>query len=384
MMAKRLDLEDLEEHSLAPYAQRSARTCGREHQEEEHDYRSVYQRDRDRIVHSTAFRRLQYKTQVFVNHEGDHYRTRLTHTLEVSQIARTMARALRLNEDLVEAVALAHDLGHTPFGHTGEDALRDLMTDFGGFEHNIHGLRVVEVLERRYVEFQGLNLAWETREAIAKHVSRYDHPETRKFDPDLWPPLEAQVVDAADSIAYSCHDLDDGLSSGLMDESDLGKVDLFRRARAEADAKAPGADQRRRRALIVRTLINWLATDLIETTATGVEENRVRSVDDVRRAPDRIVRVSPEMAERKREMEEYLFSRLYRHSYVCRMANKARMYVERIFNAYIADQRMLPPEYRERAERDGLERTVCDYIAGMTDRYAQDEYIKLFIPHERM
>lgn len=376
--------DEREEALLAPCAQRSRDTRGRAHPEPEHEYRSAYQRDRDRVIHSTAFRRLQYKTQVFVNHEGDHYRTRLTHTLEVSQIARTIARALALNEDLVEVVALAHDLGHTPFGHTGEDALRELMRDHGGFEHNIHGLRVVDVLERRYAAFQGLNLTWETRESIAKHTTRYDHPDVASFDPALAPLLEAQIVDAADSIAYSCHDLDDGLASGLVSERDLAGVELFRWARAEAEATAPAAAERRGRALVVRLLINRLVSDLVSTTRANIERMGLRSVADVRRAPERPVGVSAELAELKHEMEDFLFARLYRHYYVCRMANKARRYVEELFRAHVADPRILPTEYRSRAEQDGIERTVCDYIAGMTDRYAQDEYVKLFLPHERM
>ncbi|HRU04469.1 MAG TPA: deoxyguanosinetriphosphate triphosphohydrolase [Candidatus Brocadiia bacterium] len=384
MIRSRQELEDREDAWLAPYAQRSRDSRGRQHPEPEHAYRPVYQRDRDRVVHSTAFRRLEYKTQVFLNHEGDHYRTRLTHTLEVSQIARTIARALALNEDLVEVVALAHDLGHTPFGHTGEEALRELMKDHGGFEHNVHGLRVVDVLERRYAEFPGLNLAWETRECIAKHSSRYDHPSLSAFDAAEKPLLEGQVVDAADSIAYSCHDLDDGLASGLLDERGLASVELFRRAREEADRRAPAAGERQRRAGIVRALINTLVTDFLQATQENLERFGVKSVADVRRAPAPLAGFSERMKPLKKEFEDFLFRALYRHYRVCRMANKARHFLERLFEAYISDSRTLPDDYQERARRGSLHQVVCDYIAGMTDRYAQDEYLKLFMPYEHV
>ena len=383
-IATRERIEEREDATLAPYAQRSRNSRGRLHAEPEHPLRAVYQRDRDRVIHSTAFRRMEYKTQVFVNHEGDHYRTRLTHTLEVAQIARSVARALALNEDLVEAVALAHDLGHTPFGHSGEDALHELMQGHGGFEHNIHGLRVVDVLERRYVGFAGLNLTWETREGIAKHMTRYDHPSLDEFDPSQQPLLEAQVVDVSDSIAYSCHDLDDGLSGGLLGGKDLAAVEMLRRAGAEASRAAAGADGRQRRGFIVRTLINWLVTDLVENTLQNLEERGVRSVEDVRAAEGRLVVFSQEMAELKKDLEDYLFTHLYRHYRVCRMANKAKLFVKRLFEAYAEAPGTLPPEYQERARVEGLERTVCDFIAGMTDRYAQGEYMKLFMPYEQL
>jgi len=377
-------IEEHEEALLAGYAQRSRDSRGRRHSEAEHDYRAIYQRDRDRVVHSTAFRRLEYKTQVFVNHEGDHYRTRLTHTLEVAQVARTIARALALNEDLVEAVALAHDLGHTPFGHSGEDALRELMADKGGFEHNVQGLRVVDLLEHRYVDFPGLNLSWEVRESIAKHVTRYDHPTFQEFDPLRRPLLEAQVVEAADSIAYTCHDLDDGVAAGILSESDLDDVGILRRLKAEASRRAPGARERLRRALVIRLLINLLVTDLIETTLSRIEAMSIRSVEDVRSASENVVAFSPRTAELKRELEDYLFARVYRNWRVNRMANKARRFVKELFDAYVVEPNNLPTDYQERAARDGLKQTVCDYIAGMTDRYAQDEYLKLFMPYERV
>jgi dGTPase len=379
----REQIDDREEQTLAPYAQLSRRSAGRCHAEPEHAYRSIYQRDRDRVIYSTAFRRLEYKTQVFVNHEGDHFRTRLTHTLEVAQVARTIARALCVNEDLTEAVALAHDLGHTPFGHSGEDALRELMHGHGGFEHNVHGLRVVDHLERRYAQFPGLNLSWETRECIAKHVTRYDHPSLEEFDPSRRPLLEGQIVEASDSIAYTCHDLDDGLSAGLLGEQDLGAVEMLCRVRDEATRRAPEADERQRRGLMVRTLIGRLVTDLIETTQENLNAMHLQSVEDVRAAPRHAVAFSEPMGSLKHELEDYLFERLYRHWRVNRMANKARRFVKELFGAYVTEPNNLPTEYQERAESEGLEQTVCDYIAGMTDRYAQDEYLKLFVPYER-
>ena len=383
-MLTRERIEEFEDARLAPYAQRSRDSRGRAHPEPEHAYRSVYQRDRDRVVHSTAFRRLEYKTQVFVNHEGDHYRTRLTHTLEVAQVARTIARALCLNEDLVEAVALAHDLGHTPFGHSGEEALRELMADHGGFEHNVHGLRVVDVLERRYMDFPGLNLSWETRESIAKHVTRYDHPTLQGFDPSLRALMEAQVVEVSDSIAYTCHDLDDGLAAGILDQDDLAAVEMLRRVKAKADERAPQADERQRRGLIVRMLIDAFVTDLIQTTEGNVADMGIGSVDDVRSAPRNAVGFSEETETLKCELEEHLFRRVYRNRHVSRMADKAKRCVNELFLAYVAEPKNLPAEYRDRADREGREETVRDYIAGMTDRYALDEYRKLFLPYERV
>ena len=382
-MSARRRIEEREAAWLDPYAQRSGESRGRKHAETEHPDRSAYQRDRDRIVHSTAFRRLEYKTQVFVNFEGDHYRTRLTHTLEVAQIARTIARALVVNEDLVEAVALAHDLGHTPFGHSGEDALHELMAEDGGFEHNLHGLRVVDVLERRYVRFPGLNLTYETREGIAKHQTDYDHPECGDFDPASQPLLEHQIVDVSDGLAYSCHDLDDGLASGLLDERELREVTLANEAFAEADRDAPD-EGGRRRSYVARYLINLFVTDLLAETLRRIEGKGVRDVADVRRAPGRLVGFSEPVAARKKDLDVFLFDRLYRHYRVCRMANKAKLFVKRLFEAYTDDPRTLPEDYQARAEGDGLKRVVCDYIAGMTDRYAQKEYNRLFMPFESM
>ena len=377
-------LEEREQHILAPYAAHSAQSQGRAHPEPEHPYRTCYQRDRDRVIHSTAFRRLEYKTQVFVNHEGDYYRTRLTHTLEVAQIARTIARALALNEDLVEAVALAHDLGHTPFGHSGEDALRELMREHGGFEHNLHGLRVVDTLEHRYVQFPGLNLTREVREAMAKHRTRYDHPPPSEFDDGLQAPLEAQVVEAADTIAYDSHDLDDALKAGLVQEEDLAGVALWELAAERAEREFGGLSPESRRVQVVRFLINQEATGLLEQTCANLETAGVTSPEEVRQAARPLVEFDRAMRELQAELQEFLMERVYRHYRVVRMATKARRFIEELFTAYIQSPEQLPESALRLRQEDGLHRVVCDYIAGMTDRYAQDEHLKLFAPFERV
>jgi dGTPase len=379
----REEIEKREERELAPYAMRSGRSRGRAHAEPEHPLRPAYQRDRERIIHSTAFRRLQYKTQVFVNHEGDHYRTRLTHTIEVAQIARAIARFLNLNEDLSEAVSLAHDLGHTPFGHSGEDALRELMKGHGGFEHNLHGLRVVDILERRYPQFRGLNLTWEVRESIAKHVTTYDHPSTRDFDPGLRPLLEAQVVEAADSIAYVSHDLDDGLGAGILDASVFEKVELLTVVARDVSPLQADLSARDHRNEAVRTLINLLVTDLCSTTAERLREMNIASVEAVRGAPGNLVALSPDMHRLKEDLQKHLHKQVYEHYRVARMSNKARRLVKEIFTEYVRQPKQLPPDYQAWAEQTGLHQGVCDYVAGMTDRYAQEEYAKLFSPNER-
>jgi len=287
---RREAMEARERRELSACAMRSGESRGRAHPEEEHPHRTAYQRDRERIVHSTAFRRLQYKTQVFVNHEGDHYRTRLTHTMEVAQIARAIARILNVNEDLTEAIALAHDLGHTPFGHSGEDALRDLMKEHGGFEHNVHGLRVVDVLEHRYPAFLGLNLTWEVRESIAKHVTTYDHPTVRQFDPELRMVIEGQIVEAADGIAYVSHDLDDALGAGILHEDVFNAVDLLKDLSHDPALQEPDLAGRFRRNGIVRALINRLVTDLCTRTVACIGEMGIASTEDARRAPENVVR----------------------------------------------------------------------------------------------
>ena len=383
-MLTRKDIEEREERYLAPYAMKGMHTRGRVHPEEEHPYRSVYQRDKDRIIHSTAFRRLEYKTQVFVNHEGDYYRTRLTHTIEVAQISRCISRVLNLNEDLAEAIAVAHDLGHTPFGHSGEDALRVLMKDHGGFEHNIQGLRVVDVLENRYSKFSGLNLSWEVRESIAKHKSLYDNPNTSQFEMNKQPLLEAQIVDIADSIAYDNHDIDDSLKAGLIMESDLEGIELWRYAKDKVKEQYGNIGKDLEKTQAVKYLIDLEVTDLIEHTQSMLEKMKTKTTNDVQQCKERLVSFSPGLDKKKQELQVFLQNNVYNHYRVARMADKARRFVEDLFKAFIENPMQLPPEYQKWIEKEGLYQGVCDYIAGMTDRFAQDEYLKLFYPYERM
>jgi len=379
------EIEDREDRELAPYAMKSKDSRGRKYPEEEHQYRSIYQRDRDRIIHSTAFRRLEYKTQVFVNHEGDYYRTRLTHTIEVSQIARSIARALNLNEDIAEAIALAHDLGHTPFGHSGEDALKKLMEGHGGFEHNLHGLRVIDILEQKYPNFPGLNLSWELKESIVKHTSPYDHTSTTtEYNIDEKPLLEAQIVDKADSIAYDNHDLDDSLKAGIITDSDLQTVDLWRETQKKVKQKYVINNRDILIAQTVRTLINMEVTDLLENTLSRLKREGIKTVKDVRNHPDLIVSFSPALSEQKKRLQEFLFKNVYQHYRVARMSDKAKRFLEELFVAFIKNPKQLPVEYQKWIEEAGLYQAVCDYIAGMTDRFAQDEYKKLFYPYERV
>ena len=342
--------------------------------------RSEFQRDRDRIIHSTAFRRLEYKTQVFVNHEGDLFRTRLTHSLEVAQIGRGIARALRLNEDLVEAVSLAHDLGHTPFGHAGQDALNDCMRDYGGFEHNLQSLRIVDQLEERYAAFDGLNLCFETREGIVKHCS-LDNARTlgdlgERFLNRAQPSLEAQICNLADEVAYNNHDVDDGLRSGLITLEQLEGVGLFARHVADVRATYPGLAGRRLIHETIRRMINALVCDLIETTAGNIVCQAPGSLADVRQGPP-LAAFSDELREAQREMKRFLRAELYQHYQVLRMTSKARRIITELFAAFISDPRLLPPQYLLPADGD-QPRAVADYIAGMTDRYAMKEHRRLF------
>jgi dGTPase len=365
---------------LAPFAAHDSQTRGRVHPEPSAAPRGEFQRDRDRIVHSTAFRRLEYKTQVFVNHEGDHFRTRLTHSLEVAQIARTIARLLQLNEELTEAVSLAHDLGHTPFGHAGQDALNACMKDHGGFEHNLQSLRVVDRLEQRYAEFDGLNLCYETREGILKHCSPANARELgelgQRFLDKKQPSLEAQVANLADEIAYNNHDVDDGLRSGLIGEDALRETRLFARHHDEVRAKYPELNGRRVVHEIVRRMINTLILDLVATTRANLDQAGVRSLADVRSAAP-LVGFSQDMLEQQRELKRYLRQHLYRHYKVMRMTSKAARIIQSLFDAFMAEPRLLSPEHQENVERDGA-RAIADYIAGMTDRYAMREYRRLF------
>ncbi|NLG50947.1 MAG: deoxyguanosinetriphosphate triphosphohydrolase [Chloroflexi bacterium] len=383
MLADRRELENLEDRELAPYAQRSGASRGRQYPEEEHPYRTAFQRDRDRILYTTAFRRLEYKTQVFVNHEGVHYRTRLTHTLEVAQIARTIARALRVNQDLVEAIAMAHDLGHTPFGHSGESALHEIMADKGGFNHNTHGLRIVEELEERYPGFPGLNLTWEVREGIIKHATDYDVPEAEGYEPDHRPTLEAQIINVADEIAYNTHDLDDGLRAELLAPQQLRGLALWEQA---LDALGLSGDTITPldRGRIVRYLTNLAVSDVLHATDARLQELQPRSVEDVRRQPADLVQYSEEMQPKNRQLKAFLLTNLYRHWRVMRMQEKAKRTIDRLFHVYQAEPLQLPYEVQERIPAEGLQRVICDYIAGMTDRFALEEYGKLFDPYERV
>jgi dGTPase len=369
---------------LAPYAARPERSRGRRHREAPPRGRSEYQRDRDRIVHSTAFRRLEYKTQVFVNHEGDLFRTRLTHSLEVAQIARSVARSLRLDEDLTEAIALAHDLGHTPFGHTGQDSLNACMKPYGGFEHNLQSLRVVDILEQRYAEFDGLNLTFETREGVLKHCSlknaRALGEVGERFVRKQRPSLEAQTANLADEIAYNNHDVDDGVRSGLIDMEQLAEVKIFARHMRAVLRQYPRLPPRRLRHETVRRMIDTLVTDLIRTSAENFRRHAPGSIEEVRLAQP-LIAFSPRIREESQELKRFLRENLYRHYRVVRMSTKARRIVTELFAALLSDTRLLPPEFQEQAG-EGAPRAIADYIAGMTDRYAILEHRRLFAIEE--
>jgi dGTPase len=360
---------------LGPWAERAATSRGRVHAEAEHPYRSAFQRDRDRVVHSRAFRRLEYKTQVFVPHEDDHYRNRLTHTLEGSQVARTLARALRANEDLAEAIVLAHDLGHTPFGHAGERALHGLLADAGGFDHNRQTLRVVDLLEDRYPDFRGLNLTWETREGILKHGCSWEHPVPV---PELGrsPSLEAQIADASDEIAYVSHDLDDGLRAGLIAPEGLVEVELWREARARVDHEMPGASESVKNSQTVRGVLDALVTDWVEATAGRLAGSGASSPAEVR-AGDRLGGHSEAVGSARRELKRFLFENLYDHPDVVRVSRESERVLGELFRRFRIDVQRLPSQVRERFEEDGELRAIADYIAGMTDRFARAELEKL-------
>ncbi len=380
MILWREELEQQETDRLAPYAMKSRDSRGREYPEDEHAYRTNYQRDRDRIIHTTAFRRLEYKTQVFIITEGDYYRTRLTHTIEVAQIGRTIARAMRANEDLTEAICLAHDLGHGPFGHSGEETLNELMANHGGFDHNHQSLRIVEKMEQRFPDFYGLNLSWEVREGILKHESEYDRGLAFSFDPDKRGTLECQVVNAADEIAYSTADLDDGLRSGMITYDQLSDVTLWREVIEELgiDLRIAFSDMDRHR--VIRRLVGKEVTDLVQATHHLLQASNVQSVDDIRSLSSNVVTHSEAMQAKNRELKDFLYLNLYRHWRVMRMASKANRFLTQLFQLYVAEPRLLPRQTQVRLEEETLQRVVCDYIAGMTDRYALQEHQKLFDP----
>ncbi len=384
MILWRDELEEQEAKLLAPYAMKSRDSRGRKFAEEEHGYRTAYQRDRDRIIHTTAFRRLEYKTQVFIITEGDYYRTRLTHTIEVAQIGRTIARALRANEDLTEAICLAHDLGHGPFGHSGEETLNELMADFGGFDHNHQSLRIVEELERRFPDFYGLNLSWEVREGIMKHESEYDRGLALDFEPDRRGTLECQIVNAADEIAYSTADLDDGLRSGMITPDQLSDLSIWRGVveELELDLNAGFTEMDRHR--VIRRLVGKEVTDLITATDEVLRSRTIQSVEDIRTQPANIVTHSQAMQAANRELKDFLYNNLYRHWRVMRMASKAHRFLTQLFQLYTTDTSLLPWQTQARLKDERIERVVCDYIAGMTDRYALQEYQKLFDPMEKV
>ena len=382
MFFTRQQLEEIEDKSLAPYGTRSKDTKGRAYLDSEPEYRTSFQRDRDRILHTTAFRRLEYKTQVFINFEGDHFRTRLTHTLEVAQIGRTLARALGGNEDLVESICLAHDLGHSPFGHSGEVILARLMKDHGGFDHNKQSLRIVTELEQRYPEFPGLNLTWEVREGMVKHESEYDISDARDFNPDLRGNLETQIANLADELAYTTHDLDDGLRSGMLGTQILNGVALWEILRETYNWQGPLLNDVERHRMI-RQLVGIMVTDMVKATDARLKESKVTSALDIQKLKHNVVGYSEEMQRRNRELKDLLYARLYRHFRVVRMQVKAERIISDLFHAYREEPTMLPEHVQFFVEKRGLERTICDYIAGMTDRYAIEEHQKLFNPLEK-
>lgn len=378
--------ESYERTDLAGYAARSSESAGRRYHEEFRDDRPAFERDRDRIIHSAAFRRLEYKTQVFVNHEGDYYRTRLTHSLEVAQIGKAIARRLHLNEELTEALALAHDLGHTPFGHTGEEVLNRLMSGHGGFEHNRQSLRVVDELEERYADFNGLNLSWEVREGLIKHSTPYDSPEEKmeEFLPGVVPLIEAQLINFADEIAYNNHDIDDGLKSGYITSEQLSQVELWADVNASMQQRYPNADPERLKYQTISALIGLFINDLTMTTAAEIKARGIDTVADLRRINVAVIGFSPELTRKNRELKLFLHENLYRHYKVERMRVKAERYITDLFSSYCSYPSLLPQKYRRKMDLVGKERVICDYIAGMTDRFALDEYKKLFEPYERV
>lgn len=374
-----------ERTDLAAYACVSAASKGRKYFEDSEDARPAFERDRDRIIHCAAFRRLEYKTQVFLNHEGDYYRTRLTHSLEVAQIGKAIARHLRLNEDLTEALALAHDLGHTPFGHTGEEVLDRLMSGYGGFEHNYQSYRVVDELEERYPEFDGLNLSWEVREGILKHSTPHDLPSTvfAEYLPGTVPCLEAQIINYADEIAYNNHDIDDGLKSGYLTLQMLQQIELWQRASSQVKKRYPTIDDKRLVARTVSSLIGRQIADICETTVANLQYYSVKNLADLGKVNRIIVHFSPETEAENMQLKDFLKKNLYRHYKVDKMRVKAENVMTRLFETYLNHPNLLSPKYQKRIERSGRERTVADYIAGMTDRYALDEYKTLFETFER-
>jgi dGTPase len=375
----REQLEKHEDEILAPWGMRSKDSKGRVYPDDESGYRTVFQRDRDRVIHTTAFRRLEYKTQVFINFEGDYFRTRLTHTLEVAQIGRTIARALGANEDLTEAICLAHDLGHAAFGHSGEAVLNRMMKDHGGFDHNRQTLRIVTELEKRYPDFPGLNLSWEVREGIVKHETEYDVSDASNYNPELRGNLEAQIANIADELAYTTHDLDDGLRSGMLTPLMLEGMTLWEIAITSVGWERTMLDDLARHC-IIRRLVGLLVSDVIEATAQRIKVSGVRSASELQQLDHNVIGYGDDMHRRNRELKDFLYANLYRQHRVVRMAKKAERIISDLFGAYESEPKILPEHVQALLEERNLQRTVCDYIAGMTDRFAVAEYEKLFNP----
>ena len=384
MIITRERREQIEATTLAPYALKSAESKGREFPDSEAPYRTAFQRDRDRILHTTAFRRLEYKTQVFINFEGDYYRTRLTHTLEVAQIGRSLARALGANEDLVEAICLVHDLGHSPFGHSGEAVLNKLMADEGGFDHNKQALRIVTKLEARYPNWPGLNLTYELREGIVKHETEYDLSDyaAEGFEADKRGSIEAQITNIADELAYNAHDLDDGLRSGLIHPDQLNDLELWQRLKGEIGWNGESFSEQIRHRLI-RRLLGIEINDVIEYTERQLAAQPLETPDALQHLDHNVVGHSDELSRPNRELKEFLYGQMYRHHRVVRMAVKAERFITEIFETYLHEPAQLPPSVQKAAEQRGLRRAITDYIAGMTDRYALDEWQRLFDPFTR-
>ncbi len=383
MIRMRQQLEAIESMRLAPFGLRSAASRGRAYPEPESATRTAFTRDRDRIIHTTAFRRLMYKTQVFVFYEGDHYRTRLTHTLEVAQLGRSMANGLGGNEDLTEAICLAHDLGHAPFGHAGEHMLNQLMADHGGFNHNTQSYRIVTELERRYPDFHGLNLTYETREGMLKHETDYDVSEAAAYEPEKRASLEAQIANLADEIAYNAHDLDDGLRADLFTLDDLEELVVWRELCGKAGWRPGEHFSSLHRHEIIRELIGRSVTDVMRQTSAALEAGGIDSPERLQLHPHNVVGYSPEYGEKVRALKRFLYERMYRHYRLVRMQTKAERFIAGLFEAYIKEPHMLPAETYARLDEAPLARIVADYIAGMTDRYALDEWQKLYDPYIR-
>ena len=380
----RIEREQKEREELSPFAALNSLSKGRKYPEEEHLYRLSFERDRDRIIHCSAFRRMEYKTQVFFYHEGDYFRTRLTHSLEVAQLSRSVALALDLNETLAEAMALARDLGHTPFGHAGERVMDSLMKGEGGFEHNLQSLRTVDLLEYRYPDFPGLNLTWEVREGIAKHSTDYDEPGIKLFG-ETQPSLEAQIVEIADEIAYNNHDLDDGLTSSMIEPAQLSSVALWKKVTQDIRSRRSRISRAMLRHEAIRRIINWQVSDLVDTIGKRIRELGLKDREDLSRAEERVAAFSEEMTEMNRELKSFLQKNLYEHFRVIRMAEKAQRILTDLFQAYLSKPKQLPPHVFNKIVQNGQpKRVICDYLAGMTDKFALEEHRKLFDPHERV